>query len=110
MGRKCSYVKESGEAGKKIGIKPITKNTPLVTEWRLLFAPLVVYISRLMNIILRQSFDKESDGDFSCKEYQSNYKRNFSFAKTGQIQALTGAKTLTSVMPVQFRFALPAGM
>ena len=110
MGRKCSYVKESGEAGKKIGIKPITKNTPLVTEWRLLFAPLVVYISRLMKIILRQSFDKESDGDFSCKEYQSNYKRNFSFAKTGQIQALTGSKTLTSVMPVQFRFALPAGM
>ena len=104
MGRKCSYVKESGEAGKKIGIKPITKNTPLVTEWRLLFAPLVVYISRLMKIILRQSFDKESDGDFSCKEYQSNYKRNFSFAKTGQIQALTGSKTLTSVMPVQFRF------
>ena len=46
MGRKCSYVKESGEAGKKIGIKPITKDTPLVTEWRLLFAPLVVYISR----------------------------------------------------------------
>ena len=110
MGKKCSYVKESGEAGKKIGIKPITKNTPLVTEWRLLFAPLVVYISRLMKIILRQSFDKEGDGDFSCKEYQSNYKRNFSFAKTGQIQALTGSKTLTSVMPVQFRFALPAGM
>ena len=81
MGRKCSYVKESGEAGKKIGIKPITKNTPLVTEWRLLFAVLVVYISSLMKIILRQSFNKENDGDFSCKEYQSNYKRNFSFAK-----------------------------
>ena len=97
-------MKESGKAGKKIGIKPITKNTPLVTEWRLLFAPLVVYISRLMKIILRQSFDKESDGDFSCKEYQSNYIHNFSFAKTGQIQALTGSKTLTSVMPVQFRF------
>ena len=110
MGRRCSYLKESGEAGQKIGIKPITKNTPLVTEWRLLFAPLVVYISSLIEIILRQSFDKESDGDFSCKEYQSNYKRNFSFAKTGQIQALTGSKTLTSVMPVQFRFALPAGM
>ena len=51
MGRKCSYVKESGEAGQKIGIKPITKNTPLVTEWRLLFAPLVVYISSLTEII-----------------------------------------------------------
>ena len=51
MGRKCSYVKESGEAGQKTGIKPITKNTPLVTEWRLLFAPLVVYISSLTEII-----------------------------------------------------------
>ena len=51
MGRKCSYVKESGEAGQKIGIKPITKNTPLVTEWRLLFAPLVGYISSLTEII-----------------------------------------------------------
>ena len=52
----------------------------------------------------------KSDGDFSCKEYQRKYKRNFSFAKTGKIQALTGFKTSTSVMPVQFRFALPAGM
>ena len=52
-------MKESGEAGQKIGIKPITKNTPLVTEWRLLFAPLVVYISSLIEIILRQSFDEE---------------------------------------------------
>ena len=51
MGRKCSYVKESGEAGQKIGITPITKNTPLVTEWRLLFAPLVVYNSSLTEII-----------------------------------------------------------
>ena len=59
MARRCSYVKESGEAGQKIGIKPITKNTPLVTEWRLLFAPLVVYISSLIEIILRQSFDGE---------------------------------------------------
>ena len=59
MGRRCSYLKESGEAGQKIGIKPITKNTPLVTEWRLLFAPLVVYISSLIEIILRQSFDGE---------------------------------------------------
>ena len=59
MGRRCSYVKESGEAGQKIGIKPITKNTPLVTEWRLLFAPLVVYISSLIEIILRKSFDEE---------------------------------------------------
>ena len=63
MGRKCSYVKERGEAGKKIGIEPMTKNTPLVTEWRLLFAPLVVYISSLIEITLRQSFD----GNFSCK-------------------------------------------
>ena len=53
------YVKDNGEAGQKIGIKPITKNTPLVTEWRLLFAPLVVYISSLIEIILRQSFDEE---------------------------------------------------
>ena len=53
-------MKESGEAGQKIGIKPITKNTPLVTdEWRLLFAPLLVYISSLIEIILRQSFDGE---------------------------------------------------
>ena len=52
-------MKESGEAGQKIGIKPITKNTPLVTEWRLLFAPLVVYISSLIEIILRKSFDEE---------------------------------------------------
>ena len=59
MGRRCSCVKESGETGQKIGIKPITKNTPLVTEWRLLFAPLVVYISSLIEIILRQSFDEE---------------------------------------------------
>ena len=59
MGRRCSYLKESGEAGQKIGIKPITKDTPLVTEWRLLFAPLVVYISSLIEIILRQSFDGE---------------------------------------------------
>ena len=59
MGRRSSYLKESGEAGQKIGIKPITKNTPLVTEWRLLFAPLVVYISNLIEIILRQSFDGE---------------------------------------------------
>lgn len=59
MGRKCSYVKERGEAGQKIGIKPITKNTPLVTEWRLLFAPLLVYISSLIVIIFRQSFDEE---------------------------------------------------
>ena len=57
MGRKCSYVKESGEAGQKIGIKPITKHTPLVTEWRLLFAPLVVYISSLTEII--SLFDEE---------------------------------------------------
>ena len=53
------YVKDNGEASQKIGIKPITKNTPLVTEWRLLFAPLVVYISSLIEIILRQSFDEE---------------------------------------------------
>ena len=59
MGRKCSYVKESGEAGQKIGIQPITKNSPLVTEWCLLFAPLVVYISSLIDIILRQSFGEE---------------------------------------------------
>ena len=59
MGRQCSYVKDSGEAGKKIGIKPITKNTPLMTEWRLLFAALVVYISSLIEIILRPSFDEE---------------------------------------------------
>lgn len=59
MGRKCSYVKERGEAGQKTGIKPITKNTPLVTEWRLLFAPLLVYISSLIVIIFRQSFDEE---------------------------------------------------
>ena len=53
MGRKCSYVKDSGEAGQKIGIKPIAKNTPLVTEWRLLFAPLVVYISSLIEIYFK---------------------------------------------------------
>ena len=34
MRRKGSYVKESGEAGQKIGIKPITKNTPLLYERR----------------------------------------------------------------------------
>ena len=37
-------MKDSGEAGQKTGIKPMTKNTPLVTEWRLLFSPLVAYI------------------------------------------------------------------
>ena len=51
------YVKDSGEAGQKIGIKPTTKNTTLVTEWRLLFSPLVVYILGLKEIILL--FDEE---------------------------------------------------
>ena len=51
------YVKDSGEAGQKTGIKPITKNTALVTKWRLLFASLVVYISSLTEII--SLFDEE---------------------------------------------------
>ena len=43
----------------------------------------------------------KSDGNFSSKEYQRNYKRNFSCAKNWANSGFDGIKALTSVMPVQ---------